>query len=178
MKCTICGIKTTEVIPATGHTTAYRDAVEPTCTEEGKTAEEYCEVCGEVLNAAQIIQPKGHQYEYVPETKATCTHAGQKAHYVCTVCGEYFTDPDKQPIDNPQTLVELQLEHTKVLVPGYAADCEKDGLTDGYKCEVCDTVLEEQKPIPRYHVFKGKEYAHEEGYETYEDRPEFEHYNG
>lgn len=177
LKCTICGVVSTETIPATGHISVFRDGQEPTCTEAGKTAEEYCETCGTVLTVAKTISPKGHKYKYVPETQATCTHVGEKAHYVCETCGAYFADTEaKEPIEDPQTLIVPQLEHTKVLVKGYAADCEKDGLTDGYKCEVCDTVLEEQKPIPRYHVFKGKHYAHQVGLETYEDREEFTHF--
>ena len=39
------------------------------------------------------------------------------------------------------------LEHTKVVDKGYAATCEKEGLTDGSHCSVCNKVLEEQTKI-------------------------------
>ena len=60
---------------------------------------------------------------------ATCTKAKH-----CSVCG----------IEEGTTL-----EHTKVVDKGYAATCEKEGLTDGSHCSVCNKVLEEQKEIKK-----------------------------
>ncbi len=175
MKCTICGVVSSETIPAKGHTLAYRDGVEPTCTEPGKTKETYCKECGEILTASEPIPARGHNYLYIPERETTCEYPGEKSHYICEVCKADFADTDeKEPIEEAQLEIPKK-EHTKVLVPGYDADCEKDGLTDGYRCEVCGVTLEEQKRIPRYHVFKGKKYAHETGLEIYEDREDFTH---
>ena len=39
--------------------------------------------------------------------------------------------------------------HTEVVINGYAATCEKSGLTDGKKCSVCGEVLETQKEIAK-----------------------------
>ena len=61
--------------------------------------------------------------------EATCT---KTAH--CSVCGLEEGTP---------------LEHTKVVDKGYAATCEKEGLTDGSHCSVCNKVLEEQKEIKK-----------------------------
>ena len=58
---------------------------------------------------------------------ATCKEA---AH--CSVCGK----------EEGSTL-----EHTVVEDKGYDATCEKEGLTDGSHCSVCNKVLEEQKEI-------------------------------
>lgn len=38
--------------------------------------------------------------------------------------------------------------HTEEVVTGKAATCTEAGLSDGKKCSVCNTVLEEQKEIP------------------------------
>ncbi len=40
------------------------------------------------------------------------------------------------------------LGHTKVTVPGMAATCTEDGLTDGSKCSVCGETITEQEVIP------------------------------
>ncbi len=40
------------------------------------------------------------------------------------------------------------LGHTKVTVPGTAATCTEDGLTDGSKCSVCGETITEQEVIP------------------------------
>lgn len=38
--------------------------------------------------------------------------------------------------------------HTPETVPGKAATCTENGLTDGEKCSVCGETLQEQKTIP------------------------------
>lgn len=61
--CTKCG--KTEGEPL-GHTEVTGEAVEPTCTEPGHTAETYCSVCGEVFVAAEEIPATGH--DWIPAT--------------------------------------------------------------------------------------------------------------
>ena len=53
------------------HMTVVDAAVEPTCTEEGKTPGSRCIGCGTIFEAQQIVPPLGHDY-----------HDG-----VCTRCG-------------------------------------------------------------------------------------------
>ena len=44
---------------------------------------------------------------------------------------------------------EFPCEHKQTLtVPGYAADCQNTGLTDGKKCADCEAVIVEQEEIP------------------------------
>ena len=38
--------------------------------------------------------------------------------------------------------------HTPEIIPGKAATCTEDGLTDGEKCSVCDEILTEQQVLP------------------------------
>ena len=58
-------------------------AVEPTCTEKGKTEGKHCSVCNEVLVAQTEIPAKGHKW-----TAASCT-----APRTCSVCGETDGEP-------------------------------------------------------------------------------------
>ena len=46
------------------------------------------------------------------------------------------------------TVDEPVHSHTPETIPGKAATCEKDGLTDGEKCSVCGEVLKAQETIP------------------------------
>ena len=39
--------------------------------------------------------------------------------------------------------------HTEEILPGEAATCTKEGLTDGVKCTVCKKILTPQKVIPK-----------------------------
>ena len=78
---------------------------------------------------------KGHNY--VSETVAPkCEDQGYTT-YTCDGCGDTYT---ADYVD--------ELGHTEVVDKGYEATYEKDGLTDGVHCSVCDKVLVEQEVIP------------------------------
>mgnify|MGYP004654523755 CR=1 FL=1 len=58
-KCS-CGETKTEEIPALGHTEVVDSAVDPTCTEKGKTEGKHCSVCNVVLVAQEEVAALGH----------------------------------------------------------------------------------------------------------------------
>ena len=91
----------------------------PACTH---AYDNDCDATCNLCNATREVA----EHKWV---EATCTKA---AH--CSVCGLEEGTP---------------LEHTKVVDKGYAATCEKEGLTDGSHCSVCNKVLEEQKEIKK-----------------------------
>ena len=70
-------------------------------------------------------------------TAPTCTEDGVKT-YTCTNKGCTAT----------KTETVTHSGHTEVVIPGKAATCTEDGLTDGKKCSVCGTVTVEQTEIP------------------------------
>lgn len=75
--CTACKKTKTEEINAKGHTEVEIPAVEPTCTETGKTAGTKCSVCNTVLTAQTTVTVLGHDFsEWTVDTPATCTTAG------------------------------------------------------------------------------------------------------
>ena len=81
-----------------------------------------------------------NQHNYYGEWKIieepTCTKAGLKQK-TCSFDG--YVQKEEIPAKG----------HTEVVINGYAATCEKSGLTDGKKCSVCGEVLEAQKEIPK-----------------------------
>ena len=70
--CSSCGIRYTEVIPATGHTEEPVSGFAPTCTDSGLTDGVSCSVCGKVITAQKYIPANGHSF----------------TDGICTVCGE------------------------------------------------------------------------------------------
>ena len=86
--CLVCGELTTEVIPASGHTTVVDEAIAETCTTAGKTEGSHCSVCGEVIVAQITIPATGHtSSDWIIDSNANCTASGSK-HKECTVCGD------------------------------------------------------------------------------------------
>ena len=52
----------TVTIEKLAHTEAIDEAVDPTCTEDGKTEGKHCSVCNEVLVAQETVPANGHKY--------------------------------------------------------------------------------------------------------------------
>ncbi len=113
----------TEIETKTSHTMIYTDNIDDVKHTIG------CENC-------PWSQEAEHSWDEGQVTdEANCTEPGSKL-YTCADCGGEKTE------EIPAT------GHTEETVPGYAAECLKDGLTDGTKCSVCGEVLVEQVVIP------------------------------
>ncbi len=133
-----CGHTETKEIPANGHTEETIPAVPATCTETGLTAGVKCSVCQKVLTAQQTVPALDHAWNAGEiTTPAACLEDGVMT-YTCTRtgCGETYTE--KIPATG----------HTEATVPGKAATCTEDGLTDGKKCSVCGEITVKQTAIP------------------------------
>ena len=83
-----------------------------------------------------LIQEDEHKLEYVSTERApSCTLPGLEKH-VCIYCGH-------------EELIETELaEHELVWDPAVPATCEKDGLTHGFHCSVCQYVSTAQQVVP------------------------------
>ena len=72
----------------------------------------------------------------------TCGEDGL-AYMFCAECGEIVNN-----ITIPKTN-----DHSVVILPGEEATCEKQGISEGKYCSVCDIVLVEQQVLPASHSF-------------------------
>lgn len=133
--CLRCGKEKEEEIPATGHKEVKDTAVAATCEKDGMTEGSHCSVCGKILTEQKTIKATGHSWDAGKITKeATCEEAGVKI-YTCTTCSSTKTEDIKA------------LGHKEIKDAAVAATCEKDGLTEGSHCLVCNKVLTEQKKV-------------------------------
>ena len=62
-------------------------ATAATCKKAGKTAEETCSICGEILTAQETIPALGHKWGKWTTTKAATTTAEGKETRTCSRCG-------------------------------------------------------------------------------------------
>ena len=89
-------------------------AVEPTCTEKGKTEGEHCSVCNKVFVAQTEITAKGHSEVTDLAVEPTCTKKGKTEGKHCSVCNEVL------------------VAQTEIKAKGHVYDDESDN-----ECNVC-----------------------------------------
>ncbi len=98
-------------------------------------------ICPAGCNKRPSAQHTKHDYTHkVTVIDPTCTEEGYTLHE-CS-CGDSYKDNEK-PAKG----------HTEVEVKGKDATCTQDGLTDGKKCSVCNTVTVEQTVIKARHKY-------------------------
>lgn len=136
--CAFCGASYQMVIESQGHLIGMIPAVEPTCTEDGKTGQEYCSRCGETVSGGESIPALGHIVEIDPAVEPTCTQEGLTEGTHCSVCNAVVTEQKVIPM----------LPHQVITDYGWDAICTETGMTEGSHCAVCRTVLVEQTEIP------------------------------
>ena len=166
-----CGDSYTEAIAKTAHTVVFDDEVKPTCTEEGKTEGQHCDVCNEILIAQQTVPANGHTSAAEPTIEniqdSTCSEEGSYDEVVyCSVCKTHVISRETKTIekkahtydDTNGYATECSVCHTArpacqhpetEVVPGRDATCTAEGLTEGEKCKVCGEITVSQQPIEK-----------------------------
>ena len=88
-----------------------------------------------------------HVMTAVEAAQPTCTEPGNEAYYECTECGKYFSDEAGNTEISLEDTVIAATGHKVEKLPGKAATCTEDGLTEGEKCSVCGEVIKAQEVI-------------------------------
>ena len=147
----------TAVDPNNHGSTEVRNALEPTCYQEGRTGDTFCLACKKQVSASQVIPATG---KHVADSK--WSQDAQNHWHVCTTqgCGalvdkaehSYQWKVDKKPTEettglkheqcvcgvkrNENTVI-AKLEHKPVLVEGKEATCTEEGALEHYFCSNC-----------------------------------------
>ncbi len=129
-----------DTLPALGHTpTVTKSEIPATCTENGLTAEESCEVCGEILQAQEVVEKLGHTEETSKEYVApTCEDEGATEERACSRCEEILQAA------TPIPALGHTLETTK---QAQTPTCLQTGLTEEKTCTTCQTVVQPQTTL-------------------------------
>ena len=86
LQCYICGEMKKEPVEALGHTEVTEEAVEATCTVDGKTEKVYCSTCDLVFTESEAI-PAGHD-EYLGDISAAGYSWRGYAYVKCRNCDD------------------------------------------------------------------------------------------
>lgn len=147
-KCAVhddCGLTSTEIIAATGHTETAIPAVEATCTAPGSSAGSKCTVCDEVIVAPVTLPALDHAWGNEKVTPASCKEAG-KIEYTCTRTGCTATRTVEIPVDG---------DAHNYITTVQQATCTDDGSVVT-KCSLCGDTTTETIPA-KGHTFTGTE---------------------
>ncbi len=117
-ECFVCGDKVNQA----AHTINNVGKQDPTCTEDGWDAYEYCEHCD---YTTYVKQPAGHKLNDVVAKDKTCTEPGYTAHKACTEC------------DYKEGYQVIEAGHELKDVVAKSATCTEDGYTAHKVCEKC-----------------------------------------
>ena len=176
-KCTDCtAIRQVETVFGE-HEYVYDPGCEASCMKDGMTASEYCGRCGEVFVEGVVIPAPGHCVEVILGYEATCYQDGLTDGAYCDICGEILIEQEVIPgghVESEWTACEYDIfgrvsmeeiictrcgeqldlripasEHNaEVIVEGYDATCDENGLTAGLFCEECNEWIFVQETIP------------------------------
>ena len=93
--CSLCGEEQTRVTEALGHDYVEDadSAVDPTCAEEGREADQICSRCGDTIHGEKI-PALGHELTKVDAKEATKTEEGNIEYWICETCGKCFADSE------------------------------------------------------------------------------------
>ena len=87
-ECENCNYNYHEDFPAKGHNIVVeKTAIEPTCTEDGRTEQKRCSICSTLIKLSKKIPALGHTNQVFEITKATTEEDGI-IKGKCNVCGE------------------------------------------------------------------------------------------
>ncbi len=108
-----------------------------TCSAQGSVAY-HCTVCGELTRKIKTpVDTTAHAWgEWEVGKAASCTSDGIEKR----VCANNASHIETRAIPAKG--------HTEQTVPGKAATCTEQGLTDGIKCSVCGEAIKQQEIIP------------------------------
>lgn len=131
-----CGYDTRKVYSAPGEHSwgAWTEKTPATCTEDGLEVR----TCTNCPATEQRTIEASHKWGEWTVTNATCTVDGKKTRE-CSVCHE------------TETKIISAEGHKSEPIPGKAATCTEDGLTEGARCSVCQEILIPQEEIPASH---------------------------
>ena len=116
------------------HNMVYGEAKDPTCTEDGCKAGEYCTKCG--YDPREVIPATGHKITKYDAKAPSCGEIGWNAYEDCANC-------------NYTTYVEIPaLSHNVINLDPKTPTCTETGLTPGSYCGNCGEVYEAQTVIP------------------------------
>ena len=127
-------------------------AVEPTCTEPGKTEGKYCKKCDYVEKEQVEIPALGHKMTKTEAKAATCTEAGNTAYWTCNTCHKVFSDESGQTETTVEAMTIKATGHdwTPEWTVDKEASCTEEG-SRSHHCKKCSEVKDKETIAKKAH---------------------------
>jgi len=129
-------IEKAEMIAPLGHIMTEHEGFDADCEKEGRHTYYTCHVCDP--DETVLYQDLDGRETFDNEEKLVIAATGHK--FVVTDC----TAETKCSNPNCEAVVKYDAHQNLEKIPGVAADCENDGLTDGEHCKFCGKTTIEQ----------------------------------
>ncbi|MBR5544190.1 MAG: hypothetical protein IKU66_01830 [Clostridia bacterium] len=176
-ECENCNYNYHRDFPATGHNVVVtKSAIEPSCSEDGRTEEQRCNICSILIKRSKKIPALGHMNQEVEITKATTQEDGI-IKGKCHVCGEYNQEIIKKP--KYASTEEKAYTYTgKEIEPIITVYDEDDNIIDEseYYVEYSDNINDGWALADIY--FTGEKYeGHMDTVFLIDTPPEFKYFN-
>ena len=127
-------------------------AVEPTCTEPGKTEGKYCKKCDYVEKEQVEIPALDHKMTKTEAKAATCTEAGNTAYWTCNTCHKVFSDESGQTETTVEAMTIKATGHdwTPEWTVDKEASCTEEG-SRSHHCKKCSEVKDKETIAKKAH---------------------------
>ena len=90
-----------------------------------------------------------HTLTKVAAKESSCSVEGNIAYWSCSKCDKYFSDEDATVEISLEDTIISKKAHTEVRDDAVAPTYNSTGLTEGWHCSVCKTILVAQEVLPK-----------------------------
>ncbi len=120
------------------------EAVEATCTEDGRTEGVTCLDCGDIVIKEEILPATGHSFTAHVRVNPFCGISGTEAYWSCSLCGKLFSDAEGVNEIAAPVAIEA-LKHNLVYHAAVEPTIVSKGTEEYWECSRCGKLFSDSE---------------------------------